>query len=86
LLQDAQRFKKSKLQVRKPNFYLKTPRMGKLILLLLFTVMDFSACNSNGKPKSVSADSAHKNSADSFKHDPTMPPPQNSDDPDRFSQ
>jgi hypothetical protein len=48
--------------------------------------MAFSACNSNGKPKSVSADSAHKNSADSFKHDPTMPPPQNSDDPDRFSQ
>lgn len=60
--------------------------MKKTMLLLLYAMLVFTACNGNSEPKTIAEDSARKNAADSFNYNPAAPGAQNSDDPDRFSQ
>jgi outer membrane lipoprotein-sorting protein len=65
---------------------MKYTAMKKILSLLLCSVLVLSACNESSEPKSVSKDSAHTDSTDSFNYNPATPPAQNSDDPTRFSQ
>lgn len=79
----------SRVTTKNQLFYLKVFKihgMKKLILVPLFVIQVFAACNNDGEAEPVAKDSAHKNSADSFGYNPAVEPAKNSDDPVRFSQ